>query len=259
MTSWDEKQLHWHLATRRFGRQFQYFDETDSTNRWLIEHPEAFTLTGAVAIAGHQTAGRGRHSRTWLDSPGSGLLCSVMLQLRTKHLAKGFLSMIPAIALARSIKKHDPAAEIALKWPNDVLLSHKKVAGILAESTIHAGVEIVVVGIGVNLNSVPIDDFIWPATSLRENSNWHPVREILLAELLNNWEPLYDLFLDKDYGALRVAWEEFGPRRGARMKRIELPNVIEGEFEGLGENGQLLLRDAEGVIQEVYSGDVLPG
>ncbi|MBL0060478.1 MAG: biotin--[acetyl-CoA-carboxylase] ligase [bacterium] len=258
MMAWDEKQLHWHLTTRRFGRQFQYFDEIDSTNRWLIEHPETFTLTGAVAIAGHQTAGRGRHLRSWLDSSGSGLLCSVMLRLRTKHMAKGFLSMIPAIALARSIMKHDSAAEVALKWPNDVLLSHKKVAGILAESTLHAGVEIVVVGIGINVNSIPGNDFIWPATSLRENSKWHPNREILLAELLNHWEPLFDQFLDNDFDGLRVAWEEFGPQKGARMKRVELPNIIEGEFEGLGENGQLLLRDAEGMIQEVYSGDVLP-
>ena len=255
--AWDDKQLHWHLTTRRFGRQFQYFDVIDSTNRWLIENPNAFTLSGGVTIAGHQTAGRGRHSRSWSDSPGNALLCSVMLKLRTKTPARGFLSMIPAIALARTIAKHDPEAEVALKWPNDVLLSHKKVAGILAESTSLNGSEIVVVGIGMNLNSVPAGNFIWPATSLRESSKWHPNREILLAELLNHWEPLFDQFLENDLGGLRTAWEEYGPRHGAYMKRVEAPSMIEGEFVGLGEHGQLLLRDAQGVIQEVYSGDVI--
>ncbi len=255
---WDDKQLHWHLATRRFGRQHKYFDEIDSTNRWLIEHLDAFTLSGGVAIAGHQTSGRGRQSRLWADAPGNGLLCSVKLQLRGKHTAKGFLSMIPAIALARAITLHDPAAEVALKWPNDVLLSHKKVAGILAESTICGGVEVVIVGIGVNVYSIPPGEFIWPATSLREDSKWHPSREVLLAELLNHWEPLYDQFLDNDLDGLRSAWEEFGPRKGAHMKRVESPNFVEGEFAGIGENGQLLLRNTEGVIHEVYSGDILP-
>lgn len=255
---WDEKQLHWHLRTRRFGRQCQYFDEIDSTNRWLLENPHAFSLTGGVVIAGHQTAGRGRQSRSWADVPTKALLCSVMLKLRGKHPARGFISIMPAIALARALNKHDSELEISLKWPNDVLLSHKKVAGILAETTNYAESEIIVVGVGINLTSEPQQEFMWPATCIAEQSSWRPTREILLAELLNEWEPLFDQFLDADIDGLRKAWQEYGPVAGARMKRIENSHTFEGEFAGLGDSGQLLLRDQSGELREVFSGDIGP-
>lgn len=257
MINWDDKQFHWHLNTRRFGRQFKYFDEIESTNRWLIENESAFTLNGGVVIAGHQTAGRGRHSRTWVDVPGSSLLCSVMLMMRGRHKAIGLLSLIAAVALARTLRKHDSVAEVSLKWPNDVLLEHKKVAGVLAETTSLRGGEVVVIGIGVNVRSVPEFEYIWPAASVHEYCAWHPGREVLLAEILNHLEPLCDKFFDDDLRYLRAAWEEFGPKVGSRIRRIEPPNTIEGEYVGLGEFGQLLLRNSHGEIQEVYSGDIV--
>jgi len=253
MIVWDEKQLHWHLNTRRFGRQARYFDVLDSSNRWLLEHIGEFTLSGGAVIAGHQTAGRGRHSRNWSDLPGSSLLCSVLLKVPGKHLAKGFLAMLPAIALCRAIRRHDASAEVRLKWPNDVLLNHKKTAGILAES---AGLDFVIVGIGVNITAVPDGDFIYPATSLSESSRWRPTREVLLAELLNEWEPLFDLFLEEQFSDLRAAWEEFGPAAGTKLRRTESGEEITGEFVGIGTQGQLQLKLSTGEIRELFSGDI---
>ena len=253
MIAWDEKQLHWHLSTRRFGRQARYFDVLDSSNRWLLEHSGEFTLTGATVVAGHQTAGRGRHARNWSDLPGSSLLCSVLLKVPGQHPAKGFLAMLPAIALARAILKHDGGAEVSLKWPNDVLLATRKTAGILAES---AGPDLIVVGIGVNIQAVPAEEFIYPATSLSEGSRWHPTREILLAELLNEWEPLFDMFLNEQFPELRTAWEALGPVEGTRLKRVEAGEEIVGEYAGIGTHGELRLRLANGDVRELFSGDV---
>jgi BirA family biotin operon repressor/biotin-[acetyl-CoA-carboxylase] ligase len=256
--SWDEKQLHWHLNTRRFGRQIRYFDEIDSTNRWVLQNHSEFTLTGGVVVTGHQTNGRGRNLRTWSDAPNASLLCSLMLKVRNEAATRGFLSLLPAISLARTIRKHDVHAEVSLKWPNDVLLTHKKVAGILAETASAGEWDVIVVGVGVNLSAVPDADFAWPATSLSEGTKWRPAREVLLAELLNEWEPLFDMYQDREFDSLRSAWEEFGPPRGSRVKRVDTNQEIVGQFEGLGNAGQLILRDADGMLREIYSGDVLP-
>ncbi|MCB1059498.1 MAG: biotin--[acetyl-CoA-carboxylase] ligase [Calditrichaeota bacterium] len=256
--SWDEKQLHWHLATRRFGRQIKYFDEIDSTNRWLLQNHSEFTLTGGVVVAGHQTIGKGRNSRSWSDTPNGSVLCSLMLKVKNESTMRGFLSILPAVALARVIRKHDSSAEVSLKWPNDVLLSHKKLAGVLAETTSSGEWDIIVVGVGINLTAAPAAEFGWPATSLHDASAWKPAHEVLLAELLNEWEPLFDLYQDREFEAIRSAWTEFGPRRGARVKRVDAAQEIVGEFEGLGDAGQLLLRDGTGVLREIYSGDILP-
>ncbi|NUO18278.1 biotin--[acetyl-CoA-carboxylase] ligase [bacterium] len=256
MRAWDEKQLHWHLTTRRFGRQFVYLDEVDSTNRFLKENPEIFTLSGGVLIAGHQSAGRGRQSRLWSDCADSSLLFSLALRLHGQSDSKGMLSLLPAIALGRTIRNHDTGADVELKWPNDVLLSHRKVAGILAESSSTESGETIVIGVGINVNSIPSIEFAWPAISLWQGSAWHPSREVLLAELLNAWEPLFDAYMDGAFDSIRESWEELGPRYGSRMRRVEFNSVSEGEFVGLGLNGQLLLRLSSGEIQEVFSGDI---
>lgn len=255
--SWDSSQFHWHLNTRRFGRQFRYFDEIDSTNKWLLQNSQEFTLSGGVIIAGHQTNGRGRNQRSWSDAPVASLLFSVFLQVRGNQAERGYLSFLPAISLARVLRRHDVELEVALKWPNDLLILHRKAAGVLAEATTGENPDIVVVGMGINLTDFPKHDFSWPATCIHEQSKWKPSREVLLAEILNEWEILFDQFLDRDFAGLRAAWEEFGPSKGARLKRVESNDTIIGEFQGLGEFGQLLIKSDGGELREVFSGDIL--
>ncbi|MBK6767197.1 MAG: biotin--[acetyl-CoA-carboxylase] ligase [bacterium] len=146
MMSWDEKQLHWHLTTRRFGRQCRYFAEIDSTNHWLLANSAEFTLSGAVVVAGHQSRGRGRYDRKWEDESGQALLCSLLLQMSRLPKASGWIPMLPAISLARAIRRHDRSAIVALKWPNDVLIENCKVAGVLAETVTGGHSHDVVVG-----------------------------------------------------------------------------------------------------------------
>lgn len=259
MTPWDDKQFHWHLTTRRFGRQVRYFEELDSTNRWLSEHLEEFSLTGAAVVCGHQTAGRGRESRVWLDVPGNALLCSVYLRLTQLTPAMGLLSMLPAIALARCIVRHDKSAAVMLKWPNDVLIGTGKIAGILSESRKLPDHIAVIIGVGVNIGSLP--QHIAPGlstvpASLADATTWHPAREILLADLLNELEPLFDLYLNQDYATLRDRWLEFGPSLGTSLQRERAGKLVEGAFRGLTEYGHLLLELSSGEVIEIHSGDV---
>jgi len=256
---WDEKQLHWHLTTRRFGRQCRYFDEIDSTNHWLLANTAEFTLSGAVVVAGHQTHGRGRYDRAWEDESGQSLLCSLLLQMSRPSKAPGWLPMLPAIALARTIRRHDPHAEVALKWPNDVLIENCKVAGVLAETVTGGGSHDIVVGIGINIRGLPSgleERALVPPTSLFAATEWRPSRETLLANLLNEWEPLFDIFLDEEWAGLRAAWDEFGPRPGTSLMRTEAGESIVGKFMGLGDDGRLILKLNDGTHRELYSGDI---
>lgn len=255
---WDNRVFSWNLVTRRFGREVYYVEVTDSTNRWMRGKLESIRLSGAVVVAGHQTMGRGRHDRKWYDSPGSSLLCSVFLRLADSAIRTGYLTLLPAIALARVLRKHDQLAEVSLKWPNDVLIGGRKVAGVLAEMVERDRQLAAIVGLGVNVQLVPrmsVEGSAAP-TSIFDSTMWRPQRELLLASILSEWELLFDMLLGKEYELIQAAWGEFGPIQGTRMKRVESNSVIEGTFAGLGECGQLLLRDGDGILREIHSGDV---
>ena len=258
--NWDSKQFHWNLKTRRFGRDFRYLEEVDSTNRWLSENLINCTLPGSLVVAGHQLSGRGRHARSWLDHVGHSLLFSLLLHSKRKIERPGFLTLLPAISLARVLASHDSSAQISLKWPNDVQAGGKKIAGILAEAHQHDGYVSFVVGVGVNV-SQSRNDFtesgLHDASSIHAETSWRPSREIVLAHILNEWESLFDLMLDSEYDEIRREWGRFGPAKGAPIRRVEADDVVEGCFEGLGESGQLMMLDSRGCRQEFHSGDVI--
>jgi BirA family biotin operon repressor/biotin-[acetyl-CoA-carboxylase] ligase len=125
------------------------FESLDSTNRWLLEEARTGAPSGLVAVADHQTEGRGRLGRTWDAPPGSSLLCSVLLR---PVLPPDRLHLVTAaVALAGVTAAGVVGAAPVLKWPNDLLLDGRKLAGVLAEAELPA----VVVGIGMNLTSAP--------------------------------------------------------------------------------------------------------
>lgn len=257
--SWDTKLFQRHLATRRFGREFIWFDEIESTNRWLAENIAQFTMSGAVVATDHQTVGRGRYQRTWHDTPGTALLFSVMLRVQEKAHGAGFISMLPAIAVAELLRGSlGLGKNVRLKWPNDVLVNGKKVAGILGQRLTVNDQSIAIVGVGINVSTSPLDfpgDIRERATSIAAEISAFPWREVLLAAILGRWEEWYDALLDEQVEMIRTKWEQFGPLRGTLLTRREGDTVFTGHFAGLGSDGQLRLADEAGTIHEFHSGD----
>ncbi len=258
--SWDHKLFGRHLATRRFGREFVWHEEIDSTNRWLAEYREQFTMSGGVVAADHQTSGRGRYDRIWFDRPGECLLFSVILKHSSPAEALGLLNLSPAIALADSLLKcFEYRADLSLKWPNDVRINGKKVAGILGQTLVNGNQNTTIVGVGINV-SVPrkaVPTAIESsATSLIVEYGEAPQREVLLAEILAEWENLFDLFQQRRFDVIRKRWETYGPKPGTPMSIIEADRRYEGIYSGIGEHGQLRLADSNGAIQEIFSGEV---
>jgi BirA family biotin operon repressor/biotin-[acetyl-CoA-carboxylase] ligase len=156
-----------------FGREYHYAVETPTTQRLLPDD----AAEGAVALAEHQTEGRGRLGRTWLDEPGHGLLFSVALYPPPPVARWPELTLVAARAVADAI---GPGA--AIKYPNDVLVGGRKVAGILAE----AGTR-VVLGIGINVGAVP-----WDGAGMVERD-----RLELLVDVLERLERGYEAWLSR--------------------------------------------------------------
>ena len=151
-----------------FGRPYLYAAETDSTQLMLpVDAPH-----GATAVAEHQTAGRGRLGRVWVDEPGTGLALSVVLRPPPPVARWPELTLVAARAVAGAIGE-----EATIKPPNDVLVDGRKVAGNLAEAS-----ERVVLGIGVNVGAAP-----WPGAGAVERD-----RAELLVEILDRLERGYD-------------------------------------------------------------------
>jgi BirA family biotin operon repressor/biotin-[acetyl-CoA-carboxylase] ligase len=177
-----------------FGREYAYVESTPSTQ--LLLGPGA--AEGAVAVADEQTAGRGRLGRRWLAPAGTSLLCSIQLRPQASPERLPELTGIAARACAEAIAAVT-GLEPALKFPNDLLVDGRKVAGILAEAREGR----VVLGVGINVN-VPESDLPTevdrPATSLLVETGGEVDRAELLVELLEHLERRYK------------AWSDQGPR-----------------------------------------------
>jgi BirA family transcriptional regulator, biotin operon repressor / biotin---[acetyl-CoA-carboxylase] ligase len=200
------------LRTRVLGRPCYDFDVLASTNASLHARGRLGEPEGAIVLADEQTAGRGQANRVWISPPRCNLYMSVLLRPSIAPAQAPLLSLLAAVALVDTLRQE--GAVCGIKWPNDVLIQQRKVAGILAEmETQHDAIQFVVVGIGVNINMTQeeLDDHLGPiaqtATSLRVSLGREICREALLARLLEHLEQWYDRFCTQGAMIVQEAWE----------------------------------------------------
>jgi BirA family biotin operon repressor/biotin-[acetyl-CoA-carboxylase] ligase len=231
----------------RFGRPYRYEAECESTQLLLAGSglPE-----GAVAVADHQTGGRGRLGRRWEEAPGTGVLVSIVLHPPPdRHLPE--LSLVTALATAEAVEAAT-GLTAQVKWPNDVMLNRRKVAGIISE--LADGV--VVAGIGVNVNQtreqLPADAPTPPA-SLRTATGAEHDRAALLGSLLFRLERAYDGWRT---GGLAALYEELAPRDFLRGRRITVDGE-EATAHMILRDGRLEVETASGELRALESGEVL--
>jgi BirA family biotin operon repressor/biotin-[acetyl-CoA-carboxylase] ligase len=214
------------------------FQEIDSTNRYLLDEARAGAPEGVVAVADHQTAGRGRLGRRWESDPGAALLCSVLLR---PSLPPDRLHLATAVVALAAAEACDDVAGVRpeVKWPNDLLVGDRKLAGILAESVpAEADLRAVVVGIGINVTAAPAD-----ASCLGADVD----RDELLVALLTA--------LDRRYGRWDEVTAEYRARCSTVGRRVRVEaaggDPFEGEAVGVTDEGHLVVGD-----RVVAAGDV---
>jgi BirA family biotin operon repressor/biotin-[acetyl-CoA-carboxylase] ligase len=226
------------------GEPRTHVAECESTQALLgPDDPE-----GAIATTDHQTAGRGRRGRSWVEAPGTSVLCSVLLR-PPPELPAPQLALVGGLAAAQAAEQA-LALAAQLKWPNDVMVDRRKVAGVLAE----ARDGVVVLGVGINVNQtreqLPADARV-PAASLRTVDGRVRDREEVLAELLRRLDALYGAWRE---GGLDAVYEDLGARDFLRGRRVSVGDV-EGVAQMIARDGRLLVETASGAVA-VESGEV---
>jgi BirA family transcriptional regulator, biotin operon repressor / biotin---[acetyl-CoA-carboxylase] ligase len=233
---------------------------TGSTNADLLAGGGS---EGQVLVAEEQTAGRGRAGRTWVSLPGSSLTFSVLLRpTPVPPPVRGWLPLLTGVAVAAAVRSAAGVAAV-LKWPNDVLVGDRKLAGILAEQS--PGGDAVVIGVGLNVatpqSALPVSPAGLPATSLLVEGA-EVARELLLTEVLRGLERLYLAFRsdpDPERSGLLAEYTAACATLG-RTVRVELPagRVLAGVAEGIDLSGRLLVRPSGAAsATAVTAGDVI--
>jgi BirA family biotin operon repressor/biotin-[acetyl-CoA-carboxylase] ligase len=249
------------LGTRRLGREVLYLPETDSTNLRAFALGEEGAAEGTVVVADTQNSGKGRLGRRWSSPPGVNLYLSLVLRPPIPSLLASQLTFLSAVAVVRAVREVCDL-EPSLKWPNDVLLGGRKLAGLLNELSAETErIHFVVLGIGVNLNMTAEqfpDDLRYPGTSLLIEGGRPVSRLAFCRALLHELDDLYDLYLESGFAPILRAWESHFELAGREVEVTSHNDVLRGTVSGLDADGALLVTAADGVVTRILAGDVRP-
>lgn len=237
---------HWHIHRH---------DEVSSTQDLATASARAGDPAGTVIVAKTQTAGRGRIGNIWQSFPGN-LLTSIVLRPDIETGQAGQFSFLTAVALNRTLSEMlDDSHAILNKWPNDILVDGKKIAGILLESVIEGGrFAALILGVGVNVASSPED-----RTCLSSLGAASETTESVLQALLANLAEVLAEYERDGFAPLREEWLDYAMNLHQPIK-VRLPSTtLEGIFEGLEPDGALRLRLDHGDIKVIHSGEVFFG
>ncbi|MDP2043974.1 MAG: biotin--[acetyl-CoA-carboxylase] ligase [Candidatus Omnitrophota bacterium] len=244
------------LNTKFIAKKIHYFDYLASTMNLAMQLGMQAAAGGTLVLAESQTKGRGRLGRSWFSPKYKGIYLSLILRPKILPAASPILTLMSAVSICEAIKEVTNL-DARIKWPNDVLIHNKKLAGILTEMNAEVDkVNFVVIGIGLNVNNDK-KSLISGATSLKEQSGQPISRILLLQELLRRIENNYSLLEDKGAQAIIDKWRIFSLTLGRRVKVYCQDKHIEGQAVNIDKDGGLLIRKDSGLIQKVMSGDVM--
>jgi len=246
------------LTTRRIGRDCRYLPETASTNRDVATWAQKGADEGLAVVAGSQTAGRGRMTRVWFSPPDANLYFSLLLRPAVEPGLAASLPLVAGLAVAEALAELAPELAPKIKWPNDILVGGRKLCGILCEMQAEADcVRHIIPGVGVNVNltrdQLP-DELRDRATSLRIETGRTFSRAVVLAAILNRFEPLYDRWREEGFGPLVPAVASRDALAGRTITLEQGGRTLVGKAEGIQPDGALRLA-VEGETVAVYSGE----
>jgi BirA family biotin operon repressor/biotin-[acetyl-CoA-carboxylase] ligase len=245
--------------TRVIGRDIRVFQETTSTNDIIEKFARDGVKEGVVVFAESQTKGRGRLGRKWASPAKKGLWFSLLLRPDLRPQETTQLTVASATALRRAIGSQT-GLDPEIKWPNDILVRGKKVAGILTEMNAEVDrLKYVIVGIGIDVNLSPRDfppDLKKIATSLKIELGKTVSRAELAVSILRELDIDYQRVCAKDFDDVAEEWEKHCKTIGEEVVIRTGPREIRGRAESLAEDGALLLRTEHGRPERIVGGDV---
>lgn len=249
------------LQTKLFGKRIYYFDVLDSTQNFAIELASKKIENGAMVISEKQTHGRGRSDRKWI-SPNGGIWLSLVLHPEFEISVSTLFPLITSLALAITIEKI-LKIKPKLKWPNDVTINNKKVAGVLVDAAIESGkIDYLILGIGINFKINPIEiekmikhtaNYYGVTTLLKKNENLNPIK--LIQGFLLELEKLYQISLKNDMSFFIQEWTKRSSTIGKTIS-MKLPSgKLSGKALRIDDDGALIISN-DGKIHRVIVGDI---
>jgi BirA family biotin operon repressor/biotin-[acetyl-CoA-carboxylase] ligase len=258
--------IHNALRTTFVARTIYLFTSLESTNQTALKIAETSTASsneipdGTLVLADAQTQGRGRLGRRWISPPGVNLYASLILRPNIPIGDTPVTTCLAAVSAVQAVRACTHL-EAVIKWPNDVLIHEKKVAGILTElGAARNQVNHLVIGIGMNVNpdiEMLPDEIRATATSLKAECGQTVNRNKLTAEFCNKFEENYTKLLEDGPAPIIMQFRSFSTTLGKRVRVTTPGRTVEGWAEEVDPHGALILRTEGQTREVVHSGDVI--
>jgi BirA family biotin operon repressor/biotin-[acetyl-CoA-carboxylase] ligase len=246
------------LTTRILGKkEIHHLRETVSTNITAKQLAAGGAPEGTLVVSEMQTGGKGRLGRNWFSPFGEGIYISFILRPAISPAEAPKITLMTAVAMAEALHS-GPGLNVWIKWPNDILLGGKKLAGILTEiSTEMDAVDYVIIGVGLNVNTFSFPpDLKETATSLLLETGKAHSRSSLMRDFLKWFENYYELFQRADFEPILNRWRQFSQIAGRRISVETIGGMTIGRALDIDRDGFLMVEDNVGQIHRIYSGDI---
>ena len=217
-------------------------EEVASTNDWLRERGKGNLPHGTVVQAIHQTKGRGQMGSSWTVAPGENLTVSIYVKPRGLPVTRAFyLSKIAGISIANILQKRMPRRAVKIKWPNDIWVDKRKIAGILIENQIDSNqIGSTILGMGINVNQVDFGpELAAKATSMKKETQQEEELSQLLWDMLAQFERNYALLEAQEWGQINGAYLSLLLGYKSLVRFEKEGRIFEALIEGVEENGRL--------------------
>ncbi|HXX81123.1 MAG TPA: biotin--[acetyl-CoA-carboxylase] ligase [Thermodesulfovibrionales bacterium] len=248
------------LIRGEIGRNVVWLNVTDSTNSFAMELVEKGASHGTVVIADSQTKGRGRRGRAWISPPGGNIYMSVILTPSMGLRKAPLLTIMAGVACCTALR-NTCGLPVEIRWPNDLMVSRKKLGGILTEIK-SSGDKIVyaVMGIGINV-STRVEDFPpevgMVATSIRIEKGKTESRTLLMAEILNELDRWYRVIAHKEENTLLNEWRRLTSMLGRLVEVTMGDEIINGRAHDIDDEGMLIVKLSSGSLKRISFGDLV--
>lgn len=240
------------------GQNLVYLERVDSTNNYARKLAEEGAPHGTLVTADFQSGGKGRRGRTWVTAPGTTIAMSMVLRPQIRPEKASMLTLVVGMAAADAVRQVT-GLDAQIKWPNDLVLSKKKLSGTLTElSAEMEGVRYVIVGTGINANIAEFPpELRETATSLQIELGRPTDRGALICACMKAFEKYYGRFIQtQDMSLLREEYQAMLANMDCRVRVLEPGGGYEGTARGIDCAGQLLVERDDGSMEAVYAGEV---
>ena len=244
------------IHTKWAGKTVHFARETDSTNLWIKRLAKEGAPEGTLALAEFQSAGRGRLGRSWEVPEGTSVMMSILLRPKFEPQYAPTLTLVMGMAVAKAVK--NLGFDVSIKWPNDVVVSHKKICGILTEMGVRDGkIDYAVIGVGINVNIKEFpEEMADKATSLYLESGRKFDRSQIPGLVMEAFEEYYEKFAATcDLSGLKEKYESILANYNQPV-RVLAKEPYEGVARGITDGGELLVEKTDGTIVAVSAGEV---